>query len=342
MNIETILFENNTLKIINQTKLPRVLEYLYLTNLEEVIYSIKNLQVRGAPAIGIVAAYGFYIHTKNLFAKRQFSESALMGAAEKLKHVRPTAVNLQWAVNKMIQSYKQLNASDEPRIINCLKTTAINIHKNDKDACSAIGHHGSGLISDSMNILTHCNAGILATGGMGTALAPIYTAFNSGKKIHVYVDETRPIGQGARLTYWELLQNKIPATLITDNMAASLMNAKRIDLIIVGADRIARNGDVANKIGTYGLAVLADFHNIPFYVAAPVSTIDYEIMCGNDIPIEERSSSEITRFWDIDDSADYNVYNPAFDITPNHLITAIITNKGIIMKPIENNLKFII
>jgi methylthioribose-1-phosphate isomerase len=339
MNLETILFENNTLRIINQTELPELLNYIELTNLDETINSIKNLQVRGAPAIGIVAAYGFYIHAKNLNKVGKLTKSNLLEAVNLLKRSRPTAVNLQWAIDKMIDVFQENQKLPISDILNSLKISAQMIHAEDKNACALIGKFGSKFISDSVSILTHCNAGILATGGIGTALAPVYTAHQAGKKIHVFVDETRPVGQGARLTYWELNQNQVPATLITDNMAASIMQSNKIDLVIVGADRIASNGDVANKIGTYGLAVLADYHKIPFYVAAPTSTIDLDIESGSSIPIEERQSDEITAFWNIMSSENYNVYNPAFDVTPNHLISAIITEKGVIHRPVKENLK---
>ena len=340
MNIETIQFENNTLKIINQADIPDRFSYLELKNLEEVIKSIKTLQVRGAPAIGIVAAYGLYIHAKNLNNKNMLNQKNFIDGANLLVHARPTAVNLKWAVNIMLDIFVNAQKKSNSVLLNLLQDSAIKIHQDDKEACASIGKYGSELISDSMNILTHCNAGILATGGIGTALAPIYIANKSGKKVHVFVDETRPVGQGARLTYWELSQNQIPATLITDNMAASLMQANKIDIVLVGADRIASNGDIANKIGTYSLAVLAKYHKIPFYVAAPISTIDMKIISGEDIPIEERSAREIINFWKIQ-SNNYRVYNPAFDITPNHLISAMITERGIINKPIKRNLKII-
>jgi len=340
MNIETIQFENNTLRIINQAELPGKFNYLELQTLEEVIKSIKTLQVRGAPAIGIVAAYGLYIHAKNLYNQNMLNQKKIYEGAGLLVHTRPTAINLKWAIDNMLDSFIKVTENSTLEVLDRLKESAIRIHNDDKEACAAIGRYGSGLISDSMNILTHCNAGILATGGMGTALAPVYTANILGKNVHVYVDETRPVGQGARLTYWELNQNRIPATLVTDNMAASLMQSQKIDMVIVGADRIAANGDIANKIGTYGLAVLSKYHRIPFYVAAPTSSIDMNIKCGQDIPIEERSAKEITDFWKIE-SDEYKVFNPAFDITPNLLISALITEKGIIRKPIKRNLKFI-
>jgi methylthioribose-1-phosphate isomerase len=341
MNIETIVFENNTLKIINQAELPGKFVYLELLTLPEVIDSIKTLKVRGAPAIGIVAAYGLYIHAGNLSKQDLLDIDTLRNDAMLLADSRPTAVNLKWAVEKMVDTFIRHQDLPDSQILQQLKNIALSIHQDDKDACRAIGEYGSKVISDSVNILTHCNAGILATGGIGTALAPIYTAHQVGKRVHVYVDETRPVGQGARLTYWELNQNEVPATLVADNMAASLMQSHKIDMVIVGADRIATNGDIANKIGTYSLAVLADYHKIPFYVAAPVSTFDNKINSGADIPIEVRSPDEILDFWKIDSNS-YEVFNPAFDITPHNLISAIITENGIIHKPYKKNIKKII
>jgi methylthioribose-1-phosphate isomerase len=336
MNIETITFENNTLRIINQARLPGKYERVALTSLEDVINAIQSLMVRGAPAIGIVAAYGFYIHVKNLKAEGPLPIDKVVHSADLLKNARPTAVNLQWAVDRMLNIYK-IN-ENKHNLLELLKDTAIKIHQEDKESCERIGQYGARLISDSMHILTHCNAGILATGGIGTALAPVYTAYKEGKNIHIYVDETRPVGQGARLTYWELTHNNVPATLIADNMAAGLMHMNKIDMIIVGADRIASNGDVANKIGTYGLAVLAKHHGIPFYIAAPCSTFDMRIKRGDDIPIEYRPDHEITGYWQID-NMNYHVYNPAFDITPADLISAIITENGVINKPNKKNIQ---
>lgn len=340
MNIESIVFENNTLRIINQKELPQTFKYITLSTLSSVIDAIKSLKVRGAPAIGILAAYGMYKHAESLYSKNQLDINNLTQAADALKNSRPTAVNLGWAVDKMMKAFfKYSDSSIDDVLLSKLKETAVNIHLNDKNTCASIGKYGAELIKDGFNILTHCNAGILATGGKGTALSVIYEAKDQGKNIHIYVDETRPVGQGARLTYWELLKNSIPATLIADNMAACLMQLNKIDAVIVGADRIAKNGDTANKIGTYSLAVLAHYHQIPFYVAAPLSTFDFSIKSGDEIPIEFRNKEEILAFWNIDNKNDYNVYNPAFDVTPNHLISGIITEKGIIKNPVELNLK---
>ena len=332
MNLETIVFENNTLSIIDQKLLPGRFEYLELLDLETVVSSIKNLNVRGAPAIGIVAAYGLYIHAKNLADDRSLNKSSFLQAGYALKSARPTAVNLSWAVEKMVQIYLDNQSNAAKDILVRLQEEALLIHQLDRKACDLIGKYGADLLPNPASVLTHCNAGILATGGRGTALSVIYSASKS-KSVHVYVDETRPVGQGARLTYWELQQNNIPATLLTDNMSAMLMQKKKVNAIVVGADRIAQNGDAANKIGTYGLAVLANYHEIPFYVAAPLSSFDVSLPDGNAIPIEYRDKQEVLTFWGIEDSDAYDVYNPAFDVTPNQLISGIITDKGVLRAP---------
>jgi len=337
MNLETVAFEKQTIRIIDQKLLPGRLVYKKLRSLEDVISSIKNLNVRGAPAIGITAAYGLYLHACFLKANKSLCQEAVLNAATLLKAARPTAVNLQQAVDRMLNVYLSAAASQD-FALNQLQDEAFAIHHKDKMTCEKIGEYGSGLIPDKAQILTHCNAGFLATGGMGTALAVIYKSKAQGKTLHVFVDETRPVGQGARLTYWELQQNNIPATLITDNMAASVIRQNKLDAIIVGADRIAANGDVANKIGTYSLAVLAAFHGIPFYVAAPLSSFDFKTASGDQIPIELREPEEILGFWNIPASAGYTVFNPAFDITPNALISALITEQGIVEKPVNKNI----
>ncbi|MGD9899395.1 MAG: S-methyl-5-thioribose-1-phosphate isomerase [Calditrichaceae bacterium] len=342
MIIQTIQFENNYLEIIDQTLLPNEFKIIRLNNLNESIDAIKRLRVRGAPAIGIVAAYSLYLHARQLDRLGGLNDDAFIAAANSLKNSRPTAVNLEWAIDKLIKTYYSFTKYDNQVLLNKLMSTADEIHKNDIMTCDRIGKYGSDVIRDGFNILTHCNAGILATGGSGTALAPIYTAQKEGKNIHVFVDETRPLGQGARLTYWELKKNNIPATLITDGMAASLMHKQNINMVIVGADRISSNGDFANKIGTYSLAVLARYHQIPFYTAAPASSFDLSIGCGAEIPIEYRDKSEILDFWNISDYESYDVHNPAFDVTPNEFLTGIITEHGIIKPPFLNNIKSII
>jgi len=341
MNLETIVFENKSLRIIDQTQLPVNLEYIELPALEDVISAIKKLKVRGAPAIGVTAAWGLYIHALNLHSTNSLNSENMNIAARELISSRPTAVNLKWAVDRMLAAVKEY-FNDSGKLLEKLKQEAAKIHAGDKETCSQIGGHGSTIVPAEAEILTHCNAGSLATGGMGTALSVIYKSAEQKKKVHVYADETRPLGQGARITYWELEKNNIPVTLICDSMAAALMQQKKINLIIVGADRITGNGDTANKIGTYSLAVLADYHKIPFYVAAPVSTIDFSLDCGSKIPIEHRDAGEILDFWNMPKEADFNVFNPAFDVTPHDLITGIITEKGIITKPINTNLNNLI
>ncbi|MBN2710438.1 MAG: S-methyl-5-thioribose-1-phosphate isomerase [Calditrichaceae bacterium] len=337
MKLEPIKFENDELKIIDQTLLPNELKYINLTDLDSVCDAIRSLKIRGAPAIGITAAYGMYIAAKKLDTKISYEQ--MVKAGQKLKSTRPTAVNLSWSVDEILRQIKSLKSAT---MIDRIKTIAGSIHEQDYNACKKIGEHGNQLIPERAKILTHCNAGILATGGIGTALAPVYKAYETGKKIEVFVDETRPVGQGARLTYWELNYHHIPCTLITDNMAASLIAKKDIDLIIVGADRIAANGDIANKIGTYGLAVAAKYHKIPFYVAAPLTTIDMSIQSGDKIPIEIRDAQEILSFWNIRQNLNYKVYNPAFDITPHNLITAIITPVSVINNPNKKRLQNLI
>lgn len=337
MNLETIVFENNTLHIIDQSLLPDRFEYLKLTTLEETLSAIKKLKVRGAPAIGIVAAYGLYIHALNLSQSRSLNKSSFLQAGYTLKSARPTAVNLSWAVDKMVQVFLSSQIKNSDSLLIHLKQEAEAIHQSDKKTCDLIGKYGAELLPDPVSVLTHCNAGILATGGRGTALSVIYTA-QKKRAVQVFVDETRPVGQGIRLTYWELKRNNIPVTVLTDNMAGMLMQQNKIDVVIVGADRIAKNGDTANKIGTYSLAVLANYHHIPFYVAAPLSSFDMTLEDGKAIPIEYRAKNEILDFWNITDQTAFEVFNPAFDVTPHKLISGIITEKGVIKQPNKTNL----
>lgn len=322
--------------IIDQRKLPEKEIVLKLDKIKKVYDAIKNLKIRGAPLIGCIAAYGVCV---SFLENKKMSIYDLKNKIKKdinyLKNSRPTAYNLFYTLNRMEKVIENFNGKDKWKLFKNLLEEAENIYKDDLNACYKIGIFGSKLIKNKMNILTHCNAGGLATTGFGTALAPIYVAKKEGKKIHVYVDETRPVLQGARLTCWELEKNRIPYTLICDNMAGYLMSKGKIDIVIVGADRIAKNGDTANKIGTYSIAILANYHKIPFYVAAPFSTFDFDIENGNQIPIEERDQNEIKKI-----NGKYicpknsNVFNPAFDITPNYLITGFITEKGI-LKPDE-------
>jgi methylthioribose-1-phosphate isomerase len=317
LNFKTLEWRENALRLIDQRELPQTLSYFDCCETDDFVFAIKNLIVRGAPAIGITAAYAIA-----LAAKRG---EEIQKAADLIKASRPTAVNLAWAVDRMTKAACESNNDFEK-----LQQEAIAIHSEDAAMCRKIGEHGNALIKDGVNILTHCNAGALATGGIGTALGVIYTAHFSGKKIHVWVDETRPVLQGARLTAWELGRAGVPHTLICDNMAASLFAQGRVDCVITGADRIAANGDIANKIGTYNLAVLCKYHHIPFYVAAPSSTFDVNCATGQQIKIEQRSAVEMKHIGGLPTAPESTpVYNPAFDITPHELLTAIIDECGI-------------
>jgi len=341
MKAETVSFINNRLKIIDQRTLPRKFHIIESRDIKDVHQYIKTLAVRGAPAIGVFAAYGVYVGIRDAKGddKKAFFK-LLLKAIDYIKTSRPTAVNLFWALNRMRE--RAFISKDKPISVikKALLKEAKQIHIEDKQMCEAIGINGARLIRSGDTILTHCNAGLLATTGLGTALSPIYKARAQGKKIKVYADETRPLLQGARLTAWELKQKGIDVTLICDNMAATIMKQAKIDKIIVGADRIAVNGDTANKIGTYSLAVLAKVHNIPFYIAAPSSTFDFSLENGNEIPIEERSGEEVRKVSGIYHAPkDTAVYNPAFDVTPGRYISAIITEKGIFTKPYRESLK---
>lgn len=307
------------LRIIDQTRLPQELVFLELDDVDEIADAIRRLSVRGAPAIGCAAALGLAACARHL-GEAGFSEG-VNRLADQLAATRPTAVNLFWALDRC---RKQTNMDG-------LIREALAILEEDIRMCRAIGEHGASLIKEGMGILTHCNAGALATGDFGTALSPMYVAHAAGRNFTVYSDETRPLLQGSRLTAWELNRAGIDVVTICDNMAAQVMKEGKIDLVIVGSDRIAANGDAANKIGTYGLAVLAKQHEIPFYVAAPTSTIDRSLKHGGLIPIEQRDPAEVG-------AADgVRVYNPAFDVTPNELITGIITEDGLHRPPFNFN-----
>jgi len=319
------------LRIIDQTKLPQELVYLELDDAEEIYNAILRLSVRGAPAIGCAAALGLASiaqHIASTDAGVFIAEVSRM--AEILKESRPTAVNLFWALDRCVSHLRRCGTSSVAEFKLCLVREGLAILEEDIQMCQAIGEHGAPLIKEGMGVLTHCNAGALATGDFGTALAPMYVARTGGRTFTVYSDETRPLLQGSRLTAWELQQSGIDVVTICDNMAAQVMKEGRIDLVIVGADRIAANGDVANKIGTYGLAVLAKHHNIPFYVAAPTSTIDASLEHGGLIPIEQRDPSEVRNFGERATAPEaVRIYNPAFDVTPNELISGIITENGL-------------
>ncbi len=342
MKIRTIEWKRNKIRIINQTGLPCRLEYKYIKDLKTLWSALKRLQIRGAPAIGAAAALGVFLGVKNLQAKDFLSFSKRLERVIKyIGSARPTAVNLFWALQRMRDCAFKNKDKEIPRLKKILLKEAQRIMDEDRKACRRMADFGARLIKNGSNILTICNAGALATVDYGTALGIIYRARELKKRLHVYVCETRPLLQGARLTSWELRKNRVPATLITDNMAATLMREGRIDLVIAGADRIAANADTANKIGTYNLAVLAKFHKIPFYIAAPASSFDPEIKSGRQIPIEQRAVEEVTTLFFKKPIAPkgIRVYNPAFDVTPHKLITAIITEKGILRAPYRENIK---
>lgn len=341
MPTPTITWENNTLRIIDQTLLPTEYRIIDLPTLQDVWDAIKQLKVRGAPAIGVCAAFGILVHINEKRPKsRTDLTETVKNAADFLSTSRPTAVNLFWALDRMRACYdaiaKDASVSDA---IDTLCAEAVQILEEDKQICRAMGKNGAALIQDGDGLLTHCNAGALATADYGTALAVMYAAHDSGVSFSVYADETRPLLQGARLTAWELDQAGIDVTVICDNMAAQVMHEGRIQKVFVGSDRIAANGDVANKIGTYGVAVLAKAHDIPFYVVAPTSTIDPNIASGDDIPIEIRDPQEITNGFGKQTAPNgIKVYNPAFDVTPNELVTAIITEHGVHHAPFTESL----
>lgn len=329
--------EGGYLQMIDQTRLPAVFNYLDYDSAEGVAEGIRRMVVRGAPAIGVAAAYGVALEAMRL-CRADASDPGFTHALEKgfavLAESRPTAVNLFWALNRMRACWQKHSAQTTTDLAATLLAEAIFIHEEDVRINRAIGENGAVLLADGARVLTHCNAGALATAGHGTALGVIRSAVSSGKKISVVADETRPFLQGARLTAWEMVQENIPVTLITDNMAGHLMARGEIDAVVVGTDRVAANGDVANKIGTYMVAVLAHRHNIPFYVACPLSTIDMTVASGDLIPIEERAREEVTGYRDHQWAAQgVNVRNPSFDVTPAALVTAIITEKAVIHRP---------
>lgn len=341
MRFKTISYKNKKLKIIDQRLLPQRLLLKECRNIKDVYYCIKTLAVRGAPAIGVFAAYGLYIGIKDIKpSNRKLFFKRLTETADYLKTARPTAVNLFWSLDRMKGVALKNRRKTISQIKKVLLDEAKEIQREDELMCERIGRNGARLINSGDAILTHCNAGALATAGIGTALAVIYKAKQRGKRIKVYVGETRPLLQGARLTAWELKKIRVDVTLICDSMAATLMRQGKIDKVIVGADRITRNGDFANKIGTYNLAVLAKEHDIPFYVACPSSSFDSNLKDASDIPIEEREPDEVRKFAGIYTAPkDVKVYNPAFDVTPNHLVSAIITEKGVFRKPYLKSLR---
>lgn len=333
--------ERDTLVILDQTLLPNEKVFLQLQKIEDIWEAIYKLRVRGAPAIGIAAAYGVYLGAKKSQATtyEKFYED-FMKVKEYLASSRPTAVNLFWALDRMENRLKQEKDKPIAEIKQKLKEEADLIRTEDEAVCKSIGEHALTLLEPGMGILTHCNAGTIATAKYGTALAPIYLGQERGYNFKVYADETRPLLQGARLTAWELMEAGVDVTLICDNMASIVMKEEKIQAVLVGCDRVAANGDTANKIGTSGVAILAKHYNIPFYVCAPLSTIDLNCKTGDDIKIEIRPKEEVTKMWYEKPMApeDVKVYNPAFDVTDHQLITAIITEKGIAYPPYTESL----
>lgn len=343
--VKTLSWENGILTLLDQTLLPVEVKAEKQESIEQVWDSIKKLKVRGAPAIGIAGAYGllYGVRDKTDLPVGEFLKE-LMKSAVFLDTSRPTAVNLSWALKRMVAK-ANLSAAQKPSpsskdIYITLEKEAIAVHEEDKMICRNIGLNGKGLIKDGMGVLTHCNAGSLATSELGTATAPMYLAYEDGVNFRVFADETRPLLQGARLTSWELQQSGVDVTLITDNMAAFMMSKGFVDLVIVGTDRVAANGDTANKIGTMGVAILAKHFGIPVYIACPSSTIDFETATGDEIVIEERDPEEVLFFGKRRTGPEgMKVRNPAFDVTPHELITGFITDKGLVEAPFKENLK---
>lgn len=335
MKIETLRWFNNRLEMIDQRILPAAFEYLSYYTAHSVAEGIRSMVVRGAPAIGVAAAYGVALEALRLQDKPVAEFNAGMEEGFKvLAASRPTAVNLFWALQRMRKVWESIADQTPQEIAQRLLAEAHEVLAEDIRINKAMGVNGAALLKDGARVLTHCNAGALATAGWGTALGVFRSAVEAGKKISVIADETRPFLQGARLTAWEMVQENIPVTLITDNMAGYLMAHGEIDAVVVGTDRVAANGDVANKIGTYMVAVLAKRHNIPFYVACPLSTIDLNIASGVNIPIEERSEDEVKGFRDTHWAAEgVKIRNPAFDVTPAELVTGLITEKGVVLNP---------
>ncbi len=346
MSLKVVRWHDGVVQMLDQRRLPGTVEYLELQTVEEVGEGIAHMAVRGAPAIGIAAAYGIALAARSITATTPDDwMEAFQKAKQGLAATRPTAVNLVWALDRMEACARRLLdrdgdfANTRSLLDEGLLAEAREIDEEDEWMCRRMGDFGAVLVPDGASVLTHCNAGGLATGGYGTAVGVIRSAWTRHSNLHVYVDETRPLLQGARLTAWELSQEKIPYTLITDNMAGWFMRCKKIDLAVVGADRVASNGDVANKIGTYSVAVLCHHHGIPFYVAAPFSTVDMSLRSGEQIPIEQRNPNEVLAVQGNRVSPhDARAANPAFDVTPHELISAIITERGVLRPPFTESL----
>jgi methylthioribose-1-phosphate isomerase len=335
--VETVQWTPEGVVMIDQRKLPRTVEFVTCRTFQEVAEAIRAMVVRGAPAIGVSAAMGVALGVLQTPPERLAAEFPRI--CETLAATRPTAVNLFWAIDRMKRLYASVAGEAPGRIRQAFVEEALRVYEEDIAINRAIGRHGAPLVPDGKSVLTHCNAGALATAGYGTALGVVRAAIEAGKKVHVFADETRPFLQGARLTVWELQQDGIPVTLITDNMAGHFLKSGRIGCVIVGADRIARNGDTANKIGTYSVAVLARENHVPFYVAAPVSTLDLSLASGDQIPIEERAADEVTHVFGVPVAPEGTaVANPAFDVTPARYVAAIITERGVAHPPFEQSL----
>ncbi len=342
MKLKSIEWVDGKVRLIDQTKLPERLVYLEITSHLELCEAIKKLKVRGAPAIGIAGAFGVVLGLNKMNDKIFNINNYINKVIDDLRSTRPTAKNLFWALDRMYKKICSLSGESMGKVKKESLKEALDIYMEDEEISRKIGENGVELLKDECSILTHCNTGFLVTAGIGTALGIVYTAVEKGKKVKVYADETRPLLQGSRLTAWELEMKGIDVTLICDNTAAFLMKKGMVDCVIVGADRIASNGDTANKVGTYSLAVLAEKHNIPFYVAAPHSTFDFSLENGDEIPIEERNPEEVYMGFGKRTAPDnINVFNPAFDVTPNNLITAFVTEEKIFYPPYGNwgNLK---
>jgi methylthioribose-1-phosphate isomerase len=332
---------NGNIQLLDQTKLPLEEVFIKTDDIVVLAEAIKHLAIRGAPLIGIAAAYGVALASLKLKkTEADKIRSYLRSAIDILASTRPTAVNLFWALKRQRCVLDAWQANSVAELQKSLLDEALLIHQEDFEMCERISSFGAGLLQQVCSVLVHCNAGALATGGRGTALGIVTKAREDGKLKCVYIDETRPLLQGARLTAWEMKRANIPATLIVDNTAAVLMKQRKIDAVIVGADRIAINGDIANKVGTYNIAVLAKYHEIPFYAAAPTSTIDFQMKTGKEIPIEERDGKEVTEVFGKRIAPEgVTVYSPAFDVTPNELITAIVTDQGIVYPPFSDSLR---
>jgi methylthioribose-1-phosphate isomerase len=342
--MRTIEWDDGVVKMIDQRRLPQEVVVVEFNDYREVARAIQEMYIRGAPAIGAAAAFGLALGARQSQAThREQLLADLEKVASVLRETRPTATNLFWAVERMLDRARRTEYHEVGKIVNALVAEAQCLADEDVEINKRLGTHGAGLIADGDNILTHCNAGSLATVDYGTALAVVRAAHEQGKRIHVWVDETRPRLQGARLTAWELMRDGIPMTLVADNAAGHLMRAGQVDIVLFGADRIAANGDVANKIGSYKLAVLARENGIPCYSVSPISTVDLSLASGDDIPIEEREVREVTHIRGVPIAPEgVPVYNPAFDVTPHRYITGIVTENGIVYPPFKMNLRKVV